>query len=239
MFYLILCLLLIFTAWTGVAKAAVDRLEILERRLVAEGAAFGASGAYEKIRGRAWFALDPHAAANAAIADLVLAPRDVRGLVTFGAEFLMLRPAEPARGNGTLLYEVNNRGNIAILAQLDAAPGGNDPLDGGRFRQRFFATARLYTAVVGLDLGRHRRCPGETADFRAADRDAIRQPDHRRGRLRATGGPAGKDRGVHRDSGGSLRLCRGRGARCGADRSGTARRPTAGNCENDAFELVH
>ena len=33
MFYLILCLLLIFTAWTGVAKAAVDRLEILERQL--------------------------------------------------------------------------------------------------------------------------------------------------------------------------------------------------------------
>jgi len=125
MFYLILCLLLIFTAWTGVAKAAVDRLEILERHLVAEGAAFGASGAYEKIRGRAWFALDPHAAANAAIADLVLAPPDVRGLVTFGAEFLMPRPAEPARGNGTVLYEVNNRGNIAILAEW----GSSDPLD--------------------------------------------------------------------------------------------------------------
>jgi Alpha/beta hydrolase domain len=137
MFYLILCLLLIFTAWTGVAKAAVDRLEILERHLVAEGAAFGASGAYEKIRGRAWFALDPHAAANAAIADLVLAPRDVRGLVTFGAEFLMLRPAEPARGNGTVLYEVNNRGNIAILAQLDAAPGGNDPSTAADFGNAF------------------------------------------------------------------------------------------------------
>ena len=137
MFYLILCLLLIFTAWTGVAKAEVDRLEILERHLVAEGAAFGASGAYEKIRGRAWFALDPHAAANAAIADLVLAPRDVRGLVTFGAEFLMLRPAEPARGNGTLLYEVNNRGNIAILAQLDAAPGGNDPSTAADFGNAF------------------------------------------------------------------------------------------------------
>ena len=137
MFYLILCLLLIVTAWTGVAKAAVDRLEILERHLVAEGAAFGASGAYEKIRGRAWFALDPHAAANAAIADLVLAPRDVRGLVTFDAEFLMLRPAEPARGNGTLLYEVNNRGNIAILAQLDAAPGGNDPSTAADFGNAF------------------------------------------------------------------------------------------------------
>ena len=168
MFYFILCLLLIFTAWTGVAKAAVDRLEILERHLVAEGAAFGASGAYEKIRGRAWFALDPHAAANAAIADLVLAPRDVRGLLTFGAEFLMLRPAEPARGNGTLLYEVNNRGNIAILAQLDAAPGGNDPsmgwlsnTDRGRF-QRVAAACLIFPhncqiAHKGVGIGQPSR----------------------------------------------------------------------------------
>ena len=127
MVYLIPWLLLIFTTWTGVAGAAVERIDILQRQSAAGGAAFGASGGYEKIRGRAWFALDPQATANAAIADLALAPRDVRGLVTFGAEFLMLRPADPARGNGTLLYEVNNRGNIAILSQLDDAPGGNDP----------------------------------------------------------------------------------------------------------------
>jgi hypothetical protein len=53
MVYLILWLLLIFTAWTGVAGAAVERIDILQRQLVARDAAFGASGAYEKIRGRA------------------------------------------------------------------------------------------------------------------------------------------------------------------------------------------
>ena len=75
-----------------------------------------AAGAYEKIRGRAWFAVDPNAAANATIADIKRAPRDERGLVRFGADFLMLRPVNSSRGNETLLYEVNNRGTIAILA---------------------------------------------------------------------------------------------------------------------------
>jgi hypothetical protein len=48
-------------------------------------------------------------------------------LVEFSAEFLVLRPKETARRNGTLLYEVNNRGNIAILRQLHEASFSNDP----------------------------------------------------------------------------------------------------------------
>jgi hypothetical protein len=124
-------------AWASSAYSAVERVEITERQRVADGAPFGAAGSYEKIRGRAWFAVDPRAPANAAIADLGLAPRDARGLVTFSAEFLMLRPADAARRNGTLLYEVNNRGNIAMLAQLDEAPGGNDPLEASDFGNAF------------------------------------------------------------------------------------------------------
>ena len=80
------------------------------------------------------FALDPNAAANAPFADLKLAPRNDRGLVEFSAEFLVLRPVDAARGNGTLLYEVNNRGNIAILRQLNDAAFSNDPDDGRRMR---------------------------------------------------------------------------------------------------------
>jgi hypothetical protein len=84
-------------------------------------------GAYERLHGRAWFALDANAIANAPIADLKLAPRDQRGLVTFSAEFQLLRPADFSRGNGALLYEVNNRGNIAILSQTNEALPSNDP----------------------------------------------------------------------------------------------------------------
>src|SRR5262245_60265317 len=101
------------------AAAKVERVEIISRQPFAAGTQFGEVGAYEKLRGRAVFALDPDAAANAAIADLKLAPRNERGLVTFSAEFLVLRPADPALGNGLLLYEVNNRGNIAMLGQLN------------------------------------------------------------------------------------------------------------------------
>ncbi|HUA55338.1 MAG TPA: alpha/beta hydrolase domain-containing protein [Candidatus Sulfotelmatobacter sp.] len=113
--------------WAGLAHAAVERIEITERHLLADGKHFGKAGAYEKLRGRAWFALDPKSAANAAIADLKLAPRDGRGLVVFDAEFVMLRPVDGARANGTLLYDVPNRGNLAMLRQLDEAPDTNDP----------------------------------------------------------------------------------------------------------------
>lgn len=123
--------------WSAGALAAVERIEILDRRPVAAGAAFGAAGAYEKIRGRAFFAVDPDAAANTAIADLKLAPRDTEGLVHFSAEFLVVRPIDAGRRNGTLLYEVNNRGRIAILAQLDEAPASNDPSSAADFGNGF------------------------------------------------------------------------------------------------------
>jgi Alpha/beta hydrolase domain len=119
------------------AQAAVERIEVLERRLLADGAPFGAAGPYEKLRGRAWFALDPSAPANAAIADLKLAPRDAHGLVHFDAEFFMMRPVEGPHGNGTLLYEVPNRGNLAMLGQLDEAPATNDPSSPGELGNAF------------------------------------------------------------------------------------------------------
>jgi Alpha/beta hydrolase domain len=115
------------TFFSSPASAEVERIEILSRQAFAAGAEFGHAGSYEKLRGRAFFALDPNAAANGPIADLKLAPRNNRGLVEFSAEFLLLRPADVTRRNGTLLYEVNNRGNIGIFRQLNEAPSHNDP----------------------------------------------------------------------------------------------------------------
>ena len=110
------------------AAAAVERVEITQRTPFAGSMIFGQAGDYEKIRGTAWFALDPNAVANASIVDLKSAPRDDRGLVTFKAEFLMLRPVK-AQGS-TLIYDVNNRGGIAILGQVDGrSPADNDPTD--------------------------------------------------------------------------------------------------------------
>src|SRR5271170_7241086 len=107
-------------------SAAVTKIDIVEHVPFAEGNAFGEVGPYEKIRGIAHFALDPNAAANARIIDLKRAPRDAHGLVTFTSEFVMLRPAKAQPS--TLLYDVNNRGHIAILGQVNGkSPANNDP----------------------------------------------------------------------------------------------------------------
>lgn len=108
------------------AHAAVERIQVIERVPFAKGTEFGQYGAYEKIRGIAYYALDPKAAANAAIVDLKLAPRDKKGRVLFSSEFVLLRPTSGQPG--TLLYDVNNRGNIAILGQVNGrSPLHNDP----------------------------------------------------------------------------------------------------------------
>ena len=129
--------LAVLSVWPTTADAAVEGIEILAREPVAGGAVFGAAGIYEKIRGRASFAVDPATPTNAAIADLALAPRDAQGLVHFSADFLMLRPAEAARGNGTLIYEVNNRGTLPMLVQLNEAPATNDPTSAADFGNGF------------------------------------------------------------------------------------------------------
>ena len=108
------------------ARAEVIGVEVLERSSFASGMNFGDAGAYEKIRGVAKFSLDPNTAANQRIVDLKLAPRDASGRVTFESSFILLRPVK-AR-SGTLVYDVNNRGGIGILGQMDSAsPANNDP----------------------------------------------------------------------------------------------------------------
>jgi hypothetical protein len=125
--FIITGLCLAAACFSSPAAARVERIEILSRHAFAAGTEFGQAGAYEKLRGRAFFALDPDTAANQPIADLKLAPRNDRGLVEFSAEFLVLRPSDITRRNGTLLYEVNNRGNIGVFRQLHEAPSNNDP----------------------------------------------------------------------------------------------------------------
>ena len=114
------------SAFGAPARAAVERVRVLERSAFAPGVVFGDAGAYEKIRGIAYFALDPMAPANARIVDLKLAPRDARGKVVFASEFVMLRPVKAERSS--LLYDVNNRGGIAMLGQINGrSPANNDP----------------------------------------------------------------------------------------------------------------
>lgn len=107
--------------------AAVVRVEIAERSAFAEGRSFGPAGPYERIRGRLHLETDPLHEANARICDLKLAPRNERGKVESWADFFLIKPAEPRKGNGLLLYDVNNRGNMLALWTFNDAERTNDP----------------------------------------------------------------------------------------------------------------
>ncbi len=111
----------------ALAPAAVVRLEVKERSDVLDGKAFGTVGAYERIVGKAYFAINPKLPANQAIADIDKAPRNQDGLVEFSSDVFLLRPKDPKKGNGTVLYEVSNRGSKSMLTYFNRAAGSLDP----------------------------------------------------------------------------------------------------------------
>jgi hypothetical protein len=115
---------LLFPALAPAAHADVDHIEVLERGLVADGRTFGNVGAYEQLRGRLYFTVEANAAENQAITDIKRAPRDGQGRIHFPADFVLLKPADAARGNGRLLYEPADHGRLMMLQRFnDAAPG--------------------------------------------------------------------------------------------------------------------
>jgi hypothetical protein len=121
------CLALTLLLATSSAQARVTRIEIVRTEPFAGGESFGTVGAYEKVVGRFHGELDPTQPLDAVIVDLDKAPRNARGRVEYSADFYILRPADLAKGNGALLYDVNNRGNKRALIQFNSAPASNDP----------------------------------------------------------------------------------------------------------------
>src|SRR3954453_7462835 len=108
------------------ARAELVSLDWHVREPFAGGKSFGDAGPYERLVGVAKFAVDPAHARNKAVVDLSLAPRDKDGKVVFRADVCILRPKDPSKGNGAILYDVNNRGNKLVLGFFNGA-GGNDP----------------------------------------------------------------------------------------------------------------
>jgi hypothetical protein len=98
------------------SSAAVRRVEVVEKTPVANG--------YERITGRVYFGVDPKAAANRIVRDLEYAPVNARGEVEFSADFYVLRPADPAKSNGTVLFEVSNRGGRGMLSRFNFTDRG-------------------------------------------------------------------------------------------------------------------
>jgi hypothetical protein len=123
-------------------------LVVAERRSFADGHEFGNVGPYERLTGRAQFAVDPRAPAQRGVTDLDKAPLDARGLVRFAADFMILKPIDLARGNRRLFFDYGNRGNKRALQFFNDAPASNDPLSlahagNGFLMRRGYAVAWL------------------------------------------------------------------------------------------------
>src|SRR5215212_4968947 len=102
------------------AQARVVRLEILRTEPAFGGQTFGTAGPYEHVVARAHGEVDPADPKNAIIQDLNLAPRNGRGMVEYVTEVEILKPADMARGNRVLFFEVVNRGNKLAFGNFNA-----------------------------------------------------------------------------------------------------------------------
>jgi len=121
----LVCVLTIFIFAAASAFAHVARVQIVSRTDVLDGKPFGNAGPYERITGKIYFSVavaNPH---NQAIVDLANAVNLQNGAVEFSAEFVAIRPRDPAKGNGTMLLENPNRGFPRILSLVD---GGDEDL---------------------------------------------------------------------------------------------------------------
>src|SRR5437763_12454961 len=109
------------------ARAELIDFQVTRREPFAGGKAFGDVGPYDQITGIARFAIDPKNPRNRVIVDLDLAPKNKDGKVEFAADVIILTPKDPAKRNGAILYDVNNRGNKLALGMFNRAPGGPGP----------------------------------------------------------------------------------------------------------------
>ncbi|CAN5472948.1 alpha/beta hydrolase domain-containing protein [soil metagenome] len=113
------------TGGTGVAELV--SIEIREDKPFAGGTTFGRSGSYEIIGGRLFYEVDPDDPSLEGIADLGRAPTNEDSRVAFWSDFTLLKPTDPAKGNGCLLYDVHNRGNKLALWVFNEGERSNQP----------------------------------------------------------------------------------------------------------------
>lgn len=90
-------------------------------RPVFDGTRFGDVGTYERIDAIAELAIDPNSTRGKKIVDLEYAPVGKDGLVHYSTKVSILRPIDAEKANGTVLYEVLNRGRNLSLALLNRA----------------------------------------------------------------------------------------------------------------------
>jgi hypothetical protein len=137
------------TLVTGSAAAAPAGV-IREFRILSTTPAFGgatlpgAAGPYEVIAGTVHGELNPSDPANAAIADLKLAPVGPDGAIAYSTDVVILRPVRAANATRVLFYDVVNRGQKLAIRRFI----GGDGLAGSPPPATFPSLLRLGATIV-------------------------------------------------------------------------------------------
>src|SRR6188474_2227007 len=109
------------------AHARITRIDIEKvESPTFDGAAFGSSGQYEKLTGKAYGELDPAHELNRNVVLLDKAPRNAAGRVEYSVDIMILKPVDMSRGNRTLIYDSVNRGNLRAIQvfNIPSVPAG-------------------------------------------------------------------------------------------------------------------
>lgn len=142
-----------------VLQAALVRVEVSERSPILDGKSFGKAGPYERIIGKAHFAVDPTSPSNQDVVNLKLAPRNAKGQVEFYADFVLFVPTDPKKSNGTVFFEVSNRGRKGLLHAFSQGAGSNDPRSAAEFGDALLLEQGFTLAWLGWQFDVPREPP--------------------------------------------------------------------------------
>jgi hypothetical protein len=128
-----LCRIVCATLMTGVALLAADSARAAVTQINVScvqsptfgGRSFGAVGQYELVQGTITGEVDPANPLNAVIVDIEHAPRNSRGLVTYTADFQILRPINLKQGNHRVIFDLPNRGGATALSTFNNGTSNN------------------------------------------------------------------------------------------------------------------
>ena len=145
----------------GMIRAEVTRVEITSRVDVLGGKAFGSVGAYEKLYGTVYFAVDPNNEHNKIIADLDKAPKNSEGKVEFSSDLFILMPKDPSKANGVAFFDKVNRGNKLLMSAFNRAGRSVDPTAEADFGDGYLMREGYTLVAVGWQFDvRKDRNPG-------------------------------------------------------------------------------
>ncbi|MCX8997126.1 alpha/beta hydrolase domain-containing protein [Rhizobiaceae bacterium BDR2-2] len=118
----------------------------------ANGVSFGDTGVYETLSGKAEISVDPADPSVSHAYDMALAGRDDDGHVSAQTDIWILRPKDPAKANGTILFEFVNRGNKRCLQFFNNGAPTNRPSSAADAGNGFLMR-QGYTVVIAAWQG--------------------------------------------------------------------------------------